>query len=196
MNKLKAILLVTLLSVLGFQITAQSHNGKHKHHLEQLKKELNLTDAQIDQFKAIKKKYKPEMKAIRSDQTLSTTEKKQKLDAVRVRKDADLKGFLSDDQFNKLTTIRENRFKKAEQLKKELNLSDQQAEEMHAIKEKYRPLKQEIKEDTSLSEADKKTKRKELRKAKKAEVKAVLSEDQYKKYKELKKAKKAKKQLR
>ena len=101
MNKLKSIIIIAALSVFGFKLTAQSHKGKHKGHLEHLKQELNLTDDQKNQFETVKKKYKPEMKAIRKNDGLNKTDKKQKLDEIRARMDTDLKGFLSDDQFNK-----------------------------------------------------------------------------------------------
>jgi periplasmic protein CpxP/Spy len=70
---------------------------------------------------------------------------------------------------------------------KELNLSDEQKAKMRSIANSYQGKLKAIKTDNALSKEDKKTKMKEIMSAQDAEVKGVLSADQYTKWQEMKK---------
>lgn len=66
-----------------------------------------------------------------------------------------------------------------EQLKTELNLSDQQANQWKEVHVKYSPQMKAIRQDTSLAQEEKRAKTKELRKQKDLEIKAFLTAEQY-----------------
>jgi len=188
MNRIITILAVTILTLFStIQVQAQRGGGG-----EHLKAELNLTDKQTEQFQAVKEKYKPELKAIRKNDGLSKEEKKKQVEVIKTKMDSEMKVFLSDDQYTKLAELRKERKEGREKLKKELNLTDDQAEKMHEIRKKYKPEIHAVRDDASLSEKDKKAKMKELKKAKNAEIKKILSDDQFKKLKEFHKEKKGK----
>ena len=185
MNRIITILTVTTLTIFStFQLQAQK--GEH------FKSELNLTEKQTEQFKAVKEKYKPELKAIRQNDGLSNEDKKKQVEEIKTKMDSEVKIFLSDDQYAKIAELRKERKEGRGKLKKELNLTDDQAEKMDEIRKKYKPQIHAVKEDSSLSEKDKKTKIKALKKTKNAEIKEVLSDDQFKKLKEFHKEKKGK----
>ena len=76
---------------------------------------------------------------------------------------------------------------------KELDLTAVQVESMKNINEKYKSQMKTIKDDASLTKEQKREQMKPLRAAKEAEVKAVLTEDQFAKLQEMNKNKKSKK---
>jgi Spy/CpxP family protein refolding chaperone len=80
--------------------------------------------------------------------------------------------------------------KKMNHLEKELDLSKEQREKIEAIHIKYGPQEASNKKEMEKLRAEKK----EINKAKKAEVKAILTPEQLKKMEELKEEHQAKKQ--
>ena len=114
MKRIKLILTVTLISLLGtIQLKAQTAETAEK-----VKERLNLTEQQTEQFKAVKEKYKPELKAIRQNDGLSKEDKKKQLEEIKSRKNEELKSFLSADKYSKLEAIRRERKEGRGKLKK------------------------------------------------------------------------------
>lgn len=70
-------------------------------------------------------------------------------------------------------------------LKTELGLTDNQVSAWKNLDEQYQPKIQELKANTALTEDAKKAQMKELRTAKKSELKKILSEEQYTKLKSM-----------
>ena len=69
-----------------------------------------------------------------------------------------------------------------------LGLNDEQQGKIKAIIEKNMPKAKELREDTALSQEDKRAKMQELRKAEVEEIRAVLTPEQQEKMKELRQA--------
>jgi Spy/CpxP family protein refolding chaperone len=68
-----------------------------------------------------------------------------------------------------------------DKLKTDLSLTDAQVSSMKDLDSQYKTKMETLRKDTSLSEEDKKTKMQELRKSKEADLKKILSEEQYQK---------------
>ena len=75
-------------------------------------------------------------------------------------------------------------------LMKELGLTKDQLAQIKTIRNDIKPKVEAIKNDTTLSEADKKAKLKELRKATRTQIEAVLTPEQRDKLKQLREARK------
>ena len=111
MKRIKLIITVALLSLLGtIQLNAQK--------AEKIKERLNLTDQQVEQYESVRLKYKPELKAIKENESLSKEEKKELKKEVKSRKNEEIKSFLSADQYTELEAIRKERKAKKKGKKK------------------------------------------------------------------------------
>ncbi len=91
-------------NVLVAQDTQVDERVKNKK--EEIKARLELTDEQAEQLKALREKYKPELKSIREDDTKSRSEKLRAVADLIDQKDADLQGILSQNQIAELSIIR------------------------------------------------------------------------------------------
>ena len=70
-------------------------------------------------------------------------------------------------------------------MKERLNLSDQQVEDIKKLFQDLKSQAKEIKENSGITEEERKAKLKETRDANEARLKEVLSEDQYENFKKL-----------
>ena len=67
-------------------------------------------------------------------------------------------------------------------LKTDLGLSDDQVTSWKNLEEQYKPKFKELHSNTTLSEEDKRTQMKQLRSSKEADLKKILSDEQYTKF--------------
>ena len=72
-----------------------------------------------------------------------------------------------------------------EKLKTDLGLSDDQVTSWKNLEETYKPKMKAIRSNTALSEEDKKTQMKQLHESKQADLKKILTPDQYTKFEEI-----------
>ena len=103
-------------------------------------------------------------------QTVLTTEQKEKMKEQRLNK-------------------KENKRQKAEKLKQDLNLSNDQAVKMQSINANTQSKLQEIRSNNSLTPVQKKEQIKALHQQTVADRKSILNEEQIKKMEEMKKDK-------
>ncbi len=84
--------------------------GKSKHAgAMDMKKELNLSSDQSNRIKNIGNTYKGKMQAIRTDNSLSATQKKAQMFEIHKAQDAEIRGVLDADQSTKFTEIKKQR---------------------------------------------------------------------------------------
>ena len=102
-----------LLIVLGILVAANvlvaqdtKTNERIQDRQEEIKTRLNLSDEQSEQLKALREKYRPELKSIRDDDTKSRSEKLRAVADLMDQKDADLQGILNQNQIAELSVIR------------------------------------------------------------------------------------------
>ena len=74
---------------------------------QRLKDELKFTDLQADSVTAIQQEFRPQMRAIFQDQSLSQDEKQAKLGALGDQADKRIQPILGDDLFKKYKAWRE-----------------------------------------------------------------------------------------
>lgn len=156
-------------------------HGKHgKHHANKrdgMAKELNLTEAQKQQFKSLNQDYKARAQALRAErkakaENILTAEQKAKASELREKRKTETRRK-GDDRFEKA--------------KKELNLTEAQGQRMKAINERFRERAKAIRENESLSKEQKKEQFKSLNEQRRNEMKAVLTAEQIQKLESRKK---------
>ena len=111
----KTLFLSLLVAGLGFGASAQidrmvkpgdstrnkmrpMQDGRMRQQNEQMLKDLNLTDAQKEQFKKNNEEMRPKMEALRGNTTLSQDEKRTQMKALREEQKAKMDALLTPDQ--------------------------------------------------------------------------------------------------
>jgi Spy/CpxP family protein refolding chaperone len=84
--------------------------------MQNMAKELELTDAQKEQFKPILKAEAAKLKALREDKSLSRKDRQEKIKAIREEMAPQIKAILTPEQFEKWQKIVKER---RERLKKQ-----------------------------------------------------------------------------
>jgi Spy/CpxP family protein refolding chaperone len=151
------------------QKSKPSKHGKHKG--AEFAKALNLTDAQKEQFKALKTEYKGKNRELKAEQ-------KSKAEAI-----------LTTEQKAKLAQLKEKRKKEAKNrganrfadMQKELGITKDQAAQLKAQNESFRNKAKAIRENESLSKEQKKEQTKALLAERKESMKGILTAEQIQK---------------
>lgn len=145
-------------------------------------KSLNLTDAQKSQLKAIGQKYAPQIRAIATNSSLSSEEKKTQLAALRVSVKAEVDAVLTPKQKAQLAALRASVQKQVAALiakiADELDLTEQQTASIKSILMDARLAGAAIVTDPSASRADKRSSLSALRIKTRGEAMAVLTPEQ------------------
>jgi Spy/CpxP family protein refolding chaperone len=76
---------------------------------DRLAQELNLTDAQKTQLRNMHQQNREQMKAIKTDDSLTQEQKKEKFKALHESRQAQMNSILTPDQQQKFAQIKENR---------------------------------------------------------------------------------------
>ena len=202
MKKLIAFTLV--LASVGFTATAQERReskspgieGRMKMHDKKTMQELNLTEAQKTQLKAQKEASKAQLEAIKNDASLTEQQRAEKAKAIHQDQRNKMQALLTSEQKLKLEESRKasqargkEMGEKRKQAYKDLNLSTEQSAKLKAKREASKVKIDAIKANSSLTEEQKKAQVKEVMKSSKADMKNILTEEQFKKLQEMKKQK-------
>jgi len=186
---------ILVLTFLGFWFNglAQQEKGNDK----ELKKELNLTDAQADSIQKIKQRSAAKKKALSRRQRMEKTANRAERKALHEQRNDEIDDVLTDEQEDLLNDYRERkhieaRKEKLDQLKKQLNVSAEQASRLDAANEKFI---QEAKA-LQLDEPSRQVKMKELRESFRNDVKSILTAEQFEEWKEFRKMKRGKQRKR
>jgi Spy/CpxP family protein refolding chaperone len=174
---------------------AERPKGHHRGHMMNME-QLNLTDQQKTEMKAINEDFKQQMSDLKkSEDKITVTEWKGKMATIRKEHHEKVQKVLTDEQKNSLKKMRkehgrkfrQDKHNKFERMKKELNLTDEQtaAVEKNMI-ESTKKMKA-VYDDKSLTEDQKKEKYKTLHNEQQEGLKSILTPEQWKKMEELKK---------
>jgi Spy/CpxP family protein refolding chaperone len=177
--------------------TAMHHkqgNGMHKfHHRNMMMTQLNLTDAQKQQVKALNEDYNVKVKNLEKDDNITLKDyRTQKANFEQERK-SKFQALLTTDQKNKIAQAKQDRSakmkmmaqKRIDKMKTDLNLTDDQVAKMQAQRESSMEQMKAIRENSSLSEEQKKEQLMDLRKSSHESINSILTADQLKKKEEL-----------
>jgi Spy/CpxP family protein refolding chaperone len=162
-------------------------------------KDLNLTEAQKTQLKESRQNSKQQMDAIKNDASLTQDQKKAKMQELRKSQQEKMNSILTADQKAKLKAEKKdwkgNKDWKGKnkgqnhhgKMMKDLNLTEAQKTEMKANREAMKQQREAVKNDASLTDAQKKEKMAQLHKSQKEKMNSILTADQKAKLKAEKK---------
>jgi Spy/CpxP family protein refolding chaperone len=167
----------------------------HRHHGDALA-QLNLTDNQKTEMKAINDDFKQQMTDLKkSEDKITVTEWKSKMATIRKDHHEKVDKVLTDDQkatLKKMHKEHGNRFgqdrqKRMDRMKKELNLTDDQSAAIQKSFGENMEKMKAIHDDKSLTDDQKKAEFKTLHDQQETNMKSILTPDQWNKFQELKK---------
>ena len=110
MKKIIAGLSVVILSVCAMSASAQNGGGgadRMAQYRQMLKDSVQLNDTQIDSVMAVRQDMRPQMMAIRQDQSMSQEDKQAKMKALNDAASARYAKFMSADQAAKLQAMQD-----------------------------------------------------------------------------------------
>ncbi|MEP6617493.1 MAG: hypothetical protein ABJA57_12975 [Ginsengibacter sp.] len=169
----------------------------HGGHMDgRMYKDLNLSDAQKQQMKSINGDFKSKMDDLNKHDNLSVKDFRAQRESLENAKKAQFESILTADQKNKLATLKNERGDKGnmtgrggeqmEKMQSQLGLSNDQVARMKAERESFKTKAELIKNNSSLSNDQKKTQFLQLRKEREQNFKTFLNADQMKKFEEMK----------
>jgi hypothetical protein len=196
---MKKIIFSIIAFVLTFSATAQTkdtvtgnqnrkRNGlqKRQFKVEENRNNLNLSDAQKAQIKSINESFKQQMEDLRKQSNITIDQQKQKREALIADHKAELTAVLTPEQKQQAETFSKDfgagrgraQGARFEDLTKDLNLTQDQSTKMAAINSTFKIKLQEVKNNASLSQDEKRELMKNLMKQRKSDIEALLSQDQ------------------
>jgi len=119
MKKIFSLLVIAL--TLAATSFAQNQNGGQMQQMmkQYLKDSVHLSDVMVDSVMAIRTSYRPQMREIFTDQSLSDTDKQSKMQTIRSEMEAKYKTLgISDEQ---ITIMREHDQRMREQMRNRMN---------------------------------------------------------------------------
>jgi protein CpxP len=203
MKKVFATLLA--FTVIGFSAMAQEKREMKHHDEKMLKggkkgpdkmmKELNLSDAQKSQVKAIREDHRKQMQALKQNEKITVKELNDRKEAIRKDEKAKMDAILTNEQKAKMADLKVQREarekmhydKKMVEMKSKLSLTDDQVTRLKSLHESTDAKMKSIKEDQTLNRESKKQQLEVLRNKAQEERKTILNADQLKKMEDMKK---------
>ncbi len=155
-------------------------------------KELNLTDAQKEQFKTEKDAFRKKMEAHKKNENITVKEWKAKRESLVKEHKAKMESVFTPEQKAKLEKIKkdgqvkhqEMMKQRAEKMKTHLGLTDEQSAKLEKSRKEMGDKMKVIRENKALTEEQKREQMRELGKMQKENMKSILTEEQLKKMKE------------
>lgn len=187
---------LTVAAVQAQEIPSRKHDGVHregkKHHGKDMMGDLNLSEGQKTKLKALNEDHRNQMASLEKQDNITVKEAKEKKEALRKDHFAKVQALLTPDQKAQIEKNKEARKVKmqemeksrAEKMKKELNLTDEQSAKLDASKKEMMTKMKAVREDQTLSDEQKREKAKELKKQQMDNMKSFLTEEQLQKMKE------------
>ncbi len=167
--------------------------GHGNHDRGMMMKQLNLTDAQKQQAKAMHQDYANQMKQLKGDGSMSVNDYNAKKAALQNEQKAKFESLLTQDQKNKMQQLKKDRVAKGEmtgqkrmdKMKSSLNLTDAQVSQLKSQHDNFKTQAEAIKENTTLSQDEKKQQFMELKKKNVESEKSILTAEQLQKKEQL-----------
>lgn len=107
MTMKKFIILLGILVAANVLVAQERGRGEDRR--EELKQLLDLSDEQASQLEAVHQKYKPEFQNIKQDESITRSDKMRAAADLMDQREADVQSILTQDQFEKLTLIKQVR---------------------------------------------------------------------------------------
>jgi len=202
--------LIPVIAFLAFTVSvnAQHQMGKEKHRQHHQKgkmaKELNFTDAQKNQAKAINADSRKKMQELNKNENITVKEQRDSKASIMKERKTKMEGLLTAEQKTKQTQLKaEHKAKKEaayakrmDKMKTNLNLTDDQVAKLKANRAANHAKAEKIKNNESLSREQKKEQMMALKAEAKEQHNKIFTPGQLKKKEELKKNRGDKSQAR
>jgi len=193
--------LIPLIAFLALTVSVNAQHkigeGKHQHHQKgMMAKELNFTDAQKTQAKAINEDARKKMQELNKNESITVKEMRDRKAAIQKERKTKMDGLLTAEQKTKQIQLRaEHKAKKEAQyarhldkMKTNLNLTDEQVAKLKAQRAANHAKAEKIKNNESLSREQKKAQMIALKAEAKEQNGKIFTPEQLKKKEEMKKA--------
>ncbi len=202
MNKQTVIALAVAAGALNLQPLTRAAEGKGpaqpagegrlaaaRERMQETARELNLTDEQKQTLQSILRERMGKLRDLRQDNRLTREEKMEKFKAAREDITAEVKKVLTPEQFEKWKArqggLAEGASRPGARLQESiqaLNLTNEQKERLKPIYQEQMEKLRELRQDNSLSMAEKLEKLKGMRQEIRPKLKKVLDAEQYAKW--------------
>ncbi len=198
--KIKTLIAAALILGTGSAIGQEEVKTKMSK-AERLTQELNLDEKQSAEVALIMEESKKDMKTVRANKGYTEEERRAAIKDVRLKTDTKIMSVLNKEQASTYIEMKKEKKEKTKEkmgmkakdkMAEELGLSEEQAAQMKKVKEKAKQERTAITSNTELTEEQKKKELRSVRKSADANIKEILTDEQYKKMKELKAEKKEK----
>ena len=171
----------------------QRGNEMDKPHNRHMMNQLNLTDAQKQQAKSINDEYRNQVKELEKNDNITLKDYRSKKASLEQERKSKFEALLTPDQKNKMAQAKKDRSEKMKMLsekrmgkmKTELNLTDDQVAKIKEQQQSSMEQMKAIRENSSLTEEQKKEQLMDLHKNMHESMKNILTADQLKKREEL-----------
>ena len=207
----KYLIALTAFTAITFAATAQTKNptdntsqqshsqmhhknhGMHQFHRHGMMGQLNLTDAQKQQAEALNEDYNAKVKNLEKDDNITLKDYRTQKAALENERKSKFQALLTPDQKNKIAQDKKERSEKMEmmaqkrmdKMKADLSLTDDQVAKIQDQRKSSIEQMKAIRENSSLSEEQKKEQFMDLRKSRKESLNSILTADQIKKREEM-----------
>jgi Spy/CpxP family protein refolding chaperone len=202
---MKKIILSILVFTLAFAIKAQEiperkserhmmeqrHNGRQ--HMKGMDmKQLNLTEAQKEQFKVQKESFRKQMEELKKNDNITVKEWKSKMGTLRKEQRTKIQGIFTPEQKAQIEKMKADRKAmneidakaRMEKMKLRLGLTDDQVKKMTKNRTEIMEKMKALKENDKMDADKKKEQMHDLMKKQKEQMKSILTEEQMKKLQE------------
>ncbi len=201
---MKKIILSALVVSLAFAVKAQDiperktdrpgmmQGKKHRPGQGMDFKALNLTEDQKTKIKTENENFRKQMEDLKKNDQITVREWKTKMESLRKTHMESMKGVLTAEQKDKLAKQREElktrhtemEKRTGDRMKTELNLTADQSAKLDANRKANFEQMKKIRENSSLSEDQKREQMKQLHLKQKESLKSILTKEQLEKLKE------------
>ena len=155
-------------------------------------KQLNLTDAQKEQFKTQRESFRKQMEELKKNDNITVKEWKSRMETLKKDQRTKMQGILTSDQKAQLEKMKAEHKAmneidakaRMEKMKLHLGLTDEQAAKMKKSHTEMAEKMKALREDDKMDAEKKKEQMHDLMKKQKEQMKSILTEEQMKKFQE------------
>lgn len=142
-------------------------------------KELDLTDAQKESFRKQRESFKKSMEALKKEENITVKEWKSRMEKLRKDNQTALQNILTPEQKAKIQRLREEQqVRQMQSMKKRLDLSDEQAEQIKSQRAATQKQIKAIRENDRLSATEKREAMQKLMREQKDNMEKILTPEQ------------------
>ncbi len=194
----KILILIICFSIFCVKIKAQQtgevNQQRHKKGRAEMMQQLNLSDEQKKQAKLYQEEFKNQMLELNKGENITVKEYRDKKDALRKQQKEKMQRLLTAEQKTKIDQMKADRKAKAdehfakriEKMQQKLNLTSTQVAEMKRQRSDMQDRCKAIKENETLSRAERKAQLTQLKSLAKEQRKKIFTTEQLKQLEEMK----------